>query len=66
MQQVVHPRYLEAIRLGQAALSEPGPSSTAAPFPLPYLFGSPEYLQVYAHPFQQLSSAFHQRTIGMR
>ena len=43
--QVVHPLYCEALATAAAALAAPPPA--APPRPLPYLFGSPEYLQVH-------------------
>lgn len=44
--QVVQPRYAEAIRLANQALEESS-SIKEAPRPLPYMYGSPEYLQVW-------------------
>ena len=44
--QVVQPRYAEAIRLASQALEESS-SIKEAPRPLPYMYGSPEYLQVW-------------------
>ena len=43
--QVVQPRYAEAIRLASKALEESS-SMEEAQRPLPYMYGSPEYLQV--------------------
>ena len=42
--QVVHPLYCEALAAAATALAAPPPA--APPRPMPYLFGSPEYLQV--------------------
>jgi len=42
---VVHPKYLEALRIGAEVVA----AAEAAPqreLPLPHIFGSPEYLQV--------------------
>ena len=47
--QVVHPRYLEALRIGAEAV-EAAEASVKSKRPLPYLFGSPEYLQVTPQP----------------
>ncbi|KAK9846281.1 hypothetical protein WJX81_000909 [Elliptochloris bilobata] len=41
--EVVHPLYCEALAIAAAALS--APPLAATPRPLPFLFGSPEYLQ---------------------
>ncbi|CAL8461842.1 g1373 [Coccomyxa elongata] len=41
---VVHPRYLEALRIGAEAV-EAAEASAKRTRPMPYLFGSPEYLQ---------------------
>ena len=55
--QVVQPRYAEAIRLATQAL-EGSLNRDESSRPLPYMFGSPEYLQVILSAFCRINAIF--------
>jgi hypothetical protein len=53
--QVVHPKYLEALRIGTQAVEE-NEARIKRERPLPHFYGSPEYLQACPCKYAQKSS----------